>query len=79
VIWRSRHSAAERDTLRVSIPDAPLAHFHHFCHASGQVRLLGVAFTDMERSALAAGDDVVIVLACDRCIWEALVAFRLAS
>jgi hypothetical protein len=71
-----RTRAPRRETIRLAVRDPSVARLEHYCHGSGQTRLLGVSFTESERFALAAGTEVVVVLACEQCVWEALVAFR---
>jgi hypothetical protein len=63
--------------LELAVADAPQAVLDHVCAASGDHRLLGVAFTDEERALLRAGATVPVAMRCDRCIWERRVLFRL--
>ena len=51
----------------------------HSCAEAGIHRLLGVELTDAERALLLAGKTVMVVVACDRCIWERRLVLREAG
>ena len=48
----------------------------HSCAGAGMHRLLGIELSDAERALLLAGKTVVVVVACDRCIWERRLVLR---
>src|SRR5207248_4914691 len=51
----------------------------HSCAEAGTHRLLGVELTNAERALLLAGKTVMVVVACDRCIWERRLVLREAG
>jgi hypothetical protein len=48
----------------------------HSCAGAGIHRLLGLELSEAERARLLAGETVVVVVACDRCIWERRLVLR---
>jgi hypothetical protein len=63
--------------MELAVPHAEHALLGHDCPGAGHRRLLGVEFSADERARLGAGAEVAIVIACDRCIWQRRVLFRL--
>lgn len=78
MIGRRGAAAQASLELEVAVRDEPQAVLDHLCAASGEHRLLGVAFAERERALLRAGAPVAIPMRCDRCIWARRVVFRLA-
>jgi hypothetical protein len=77
-IRRHRRSARELLTLEVEVRDEPIAFFDHSCAGADRHRLLGIALSERERGLLRAGQPVVVLVACDQCLWERHLVLRLA-
>ena len=78
-LLRSLRAREPLEPLELTIRDEPYAYLDHFCPNSEQHRLLGVAFAAEERELLRSGEACVLFLACDQCIWQRSVTFRLAA
>ena len=76
-MWRRRRERL-RGLLELELAVAPdgTVRLDHSCAEAGTHRLLGVELTNAERAQLLAGKTVMVVVACDRCIWERRLVLR---
>ena len=76
-MWRRRRERLRGLLdLELAVAGEGVVRLDHSCAEAGIHRLLGVELTDAERALLLAGKTVVVVVACDRCIWERRLVLR---
>ena len=79
-MWRRRRERLRGLLdLELAVAGEGAVRLDHSCAEAGIHRLLGVELTDAERALLLAGKTVVVVVACDRCIWERRLVLREAG
>jgi hypothetical protein len=62
--------------LELAVPRDGALRLDHSYAGAGIHRLLGLELSEAERARLLAGETVVVVVACDRCIWERRLVLR---
>ena len=76
-MWRRRRERLRGLLdLELAVAGTGAVRLDHYCAGAGMHRLLGLELSDAERALLLAGEDVAVVVACDRCIWERRLVLR---
>jgi hypothetical protein len=79
-MWRRRRERLRGLLdLELGVAGDGAVRLDHTCAGAGMHRLLGIELTHAERTLLLAGKTVVVVVACDRCIWERRLVLRAAD
>ena len=79
-MWRRRRERLRGLLdLELAVAGDGAVRLDHSCAEAGMHRLLGIELSDAERARLMAGETVMVVVACDRCIWERRLVLRRAD